>query len=82
MSGRQSGSNGAIRSPGITSASPVTRADQERPRELLAGHDWITLFFGKIDHDDMRVLTQAVEHDLFPVAGDVEGPHSGPVLKP
>ena len=39
------------------------------------------LFFGKIDHDDMRVLTQAVEHDLFPVAGDVEGPHAGTVLK-
>jgi len=42
----------------------------------------ITLFFGKIDHDDLRVLTQAVEHDLFPVAGDVEGPHGGTVLKP
>src|ERR1700731_3813783 len=37
----------------------------------------MTLFFGKIDHDDMRVLTQAVEDDLFPVAGDVESPHGG-----
>jgi len=42
----------------------------------------ITLFFGKIDHDNLRVLTQAVEHDLFPVAGDVEAPHGGTVLKP
>ena len=42
----------------------------------------ITLFFGKIDHHDLRVLTQPVEHDLFPVAGDVEGPHGGTVLKP
>jgi len=66
----------------ITSELPVPRANQERPRELLAGRDWIPLFFGKIDHDDIRVLTQAVEHDLFPVAGDVEGLHSGPVLQP
>ena len=39
-----------------------------------------TLFLRKIDHDDLRVFAQAVEDDLFAVACDIEGPHSGAVL--
>jgi hypothetical protein len=42
----------------------------------------LRLFLGKIDHDDLRVFAQAVEDDLFSVAGDVEGPHGGTVLQP
>jgi hypothetical protein len=53
-------------------------------QELVSARYWIRaipLFFGKIDHDDLRVFAQAVEDDLFPVAGDVEGPHDGTVLQ-
>ena len=42
----------------------------------------LRLFLGKIDHDDLRVFAQAVEDDLFSVAGDVEGPHGRTFLKP
>ena len=38
------------------------------------------LFLGKINRDDLRVFTYAVEHDLLPVPGDVESPHGGAVL--
>ena len=39
------------------------------------------LSFWELDQDDLRVLAQAVEHDLLPVRRDIEGLHSGTVLK-
>ena len=57
----------------------IDRTNRGQP----TGHALVrALFLGKIDYDYIRVLPQAVEHDLFPVARDVAGPHRGTVLKP